>query len=109
MPADSSAIVQRRSAYVLDFTSPVGATPADKRIGRSGRARGGGHFRGGGRSVQFSIRRALIGTEERLYRTRTLLVSLPNRIKAALAPEQYFRVDAGRQGHRVDVCDGGIG
>src|SRR5882672_2812851 len=93
------AIVQRNDQvfYVLDFTSPSGRTADDKPdVEDPAERMAVDIFAAVVDSVQLLDQKALIADEEeRLYRTRTLLVSLPNRIKAVLAPEQYFRVMQG--------------
>src|SRR6266850_157152 len=93
------ALIQRNDQlfYVLDFTSPSGRTPADKpEVEDPAERVAVDIFAAVVDSVQLLDQKALIADEEeRLYRTRTLLVSLPNRIKTALAPEQYFRVMQG--------------
>jgi hypothetical protein len=90
------AIVQRNDQvfYVLDFTSPSGRTPDDKPEAEDPAERMAVDiFAAVVDSVQLLDQKGLLADEEeRLYRTRALLVSLPKRIEAAILPEQYFRV-----------------
>jgi len=93
------AIIQRNDQlfYILDFTSPSGHTPADKPDVEDPPERMAADiFAAIVDSVQLLDQKALlVDEEERLYRTRTLLVSLSNRIRAAITSEQYFRVMQG--------------
>ncbi|HEV8292683.1 MAG TPA: hypothetical protein VGP94_12205, partial [Tepidisphaeraceae bacterium] len=93
------AIVQRNDQlfYVLDFTSPSGHTPADKPdVEDPAERMAVDIFAAVVDSVQLLDQKALLADEEeRLYRTRALLVNLPKRIEGAIMPEQYFRVMQG--------------
>jgi hypothetical protein len=93
------AFIQRNDQlfYVLDFTSPSGHTPADKPdVEDPSERMAVDIFAAVVDSVQLLDQKALlVDEEERLYRTRALLVSLSNRIKAAITSEQYFRVMQG--------------
>jgi hypothetical protein len=90
------AIVQRNDQlfYVLDFISPSGRTPDDKPdVEDPAERMAVDIFAAVVDSVQLLDQKALLADEEeRLYRTRTLLVNLPARIQATIASEQYFRV-----------------
>jgi len=90
------AIIQRNDQlfYLLDFSSPSGHTPADKPdVEDPSERMAADIFAAVLDSVQLLDQKALlVDEEERLYRTRTLLLTLPNRIKSAIAAEQYFRV-----------------
>ena len=90
------ALIQRNDQlfYLLDFTSPSGRTPADKPDVEDPAERiAVDIFAAVVDSVQLLDQKALLADEEeRLYRTRTLLVNLPNRIRAVITAEQYFRV-----------------
>jgi hypothetical protein len=93
------AIIQRNDQlfYLLDFTSPSGRTPDDKPdVEDPAERMAVDIFAAVVDSVQLLDQKALLADEEeRLYRTRALLVNLPNRIKEAITPEQYFRVMQG--------------
>jgi hypothetical protein len=90
------AIIQRNDQlfYVLDFVSPSGHTPNDKPDVEDPAERMAVEIFGAVLdSVQLLDQKPLLADEEeRLYRTRTLLVNLPKRIRETLSPEEYFRV-----------------
>lgn len=90
------AVVQRNDQvfYVLDFTSPSGRTADDKPdVEDPAERMAVDIFAAVVDSVRLLDQKALLADEEeRLYRTRSLLVNLPKRIESAITPEQYFRV-----------------
>jgi hypothetical protein len=95
------AIIQRNDQlfYVLDFTSPSGRTPADgPNVEDPAERVAVDIFAAVLDSVQLLDQKALLADEEeRLYRTRTLLVNLPKKIQSTVTPEQYFRVMQGEK------------
>jgi hypothetical protein len=107
------AIIQRNDQlfYVLDFTSPSGHTPDDKPDVEDPAERMAVDIFGRcSIRCSCSIRKPLLADEEeRLYRTRTLLVNLPKRIRRNAFARAIFSGDAEWQGYRLDVCGRGTG
>jgi len=83
-----------RLFYVFDFTTPstrAADSPPDAEDAAERLA--AGVFRAMLDTVRLLDQRPILAdNDERLYRTRTLMVNLPRRIQSAVLPEQCFRV-----------------
>ncbi|HEX2972402.1 MAG TPA: hypothetical protein VHP11_08710 [Tepidisphaeraceae bacterium] len=90
------AVLERNDQhyYVLDLTTPSNRASDEKEnVEDPSEALAVQIFRGILDSVQLLDLKAIrADNDERLYRSRTLLVNLPTRLKEIIAPESFFRV-----------------